>query len=48
MTRFDLYRGGLLFMSTTDITEAFNMFKKWTTRGLDVKMRFVNCAKAAA
>jgi hypothetical protein len=48
MVQFDLYRGRLLFLSTTDIEEAFRMFKKWTGMGLNVKMKFITVKEKAA
>lgn len=47
MTQFDLYRGKLLFLSTTDIDKAFKMFKKWAALGLNVKMKFVTVKEVA-
>ena len=48
MVQFDLYRGKLLFLSTTNIEEAFGMFKVWTSRGLDVKMKFITVKEKVA
>ena len=45
--KFDLYRNGMLFLSTTDINKAFSTFKKWSARGLDVRMKFVRLGEAA-
>jgi len=47
MIQFDLYVGKLLYMSTTCIDEAFATFKRWTSNGADVKMKFITVEKVA-
>jgi len=41
MTRYELYRGTILFHTTSCVTEAFRLFNKWTGRGHNVRMKFV-------
>ena len=41
MIRYELRRNGILFHATTSVDEAFRMFRKWTGRGLDVGLKFV-------
>jgi hypothetical protein len=39
--RFDIYVGQTKYFSTLSGSEAFDMFRKWIGRGLNVQMQFI-------
>jgi hypothetical protein len=47
MTRFDLYVGKILYLSTYCADEAFKAYRKWATAGAEVGMKFVRAGEAA-
>ena len=39
--RFDIYVGQTKYLSTESVSEAFETFRRWIGRGMNVNMRFV-------
>ncbi len=39
--RFDIYVGKTKYFSTLSVSEAFDTFRRWIGRGLNVSMEFV-------
>ena len=46
--RFDIYVGKTLYLTTLSAREAFDTFKLWTGKGMDVRMKFVPVRANAA
>ena len=48
MIRYELYINRTLYLATESSDQAFKAFRLWTSKGNNVKMKFIHLREAAA
>ncbi len=48
MIRYELYMYNILYLATTSSDKAFTVFRRFTGKGHDMKMKFVRVDKRSA